>query len=382
MKIVAIIPARGGSKRIKNKNLKDLIGKPLLAWTIQSALNSQLVDEVYVTSDDSNILDIATKYGSKTIKRPKKLANDIIMPDAAVKHAYEKIGKKFDYIVFLQVTSPFRTEKDIDNAINQILDSGADSLLSVIKTHSFIWKKAPYSYEPVNYEYLNRPRSQDFNQYKENGSIYIMKPSILINNENRLGGKIDIYEMAAWQEIDIDTAEDFEHAESVYKKRMNINNICFPLKRPDLIVYDFDGVMTNNKALINENGQESVEVNRSDGLAISLLKEDGMKQIILSTETNSVVRKRAEKLNIECISGVGDKHNALKQYISRNNISPHNVIYIGNDINDLKAMKLIGCPVSPSDAHESIKRISKYTFNAAGGEGVIRELYDILVKDV
>lgn len=141
-----------------------------------------------------------------------------------------------------------------------------------------------------------------------------------------------------------------------------------------LIVYDFDGVMTDNKVILREDGSESVIVNRSDGLAVSIIKKLGIPQIILSTEANRVVDTRAEKLGIMAIKGVGNKKETLLEYCRQNNINPLNVLYIGNDINDLEVMKIVGYPTCPADAYDEIKQISKIIFEKGGGEGVIREL--------
>lgn len=145
-----------------------------------------------------------------------------------------------------------------------------------------------------------------------------------------------------------------------------------------LIIYDFDGVMTNNKVYVDQNGNEFIQVNRADGLAVSKIKDFGIKQIIMSTEINPVVQKRAEKLGILCLQCVSDKEKELQSYCIKNNINLKNVIYVGNDINDQEAMELVGWPLCPSDAHESIKNISKFIFKKKGGEGVVRELYDLI----
>ena len=147
-----------------------------------------------------------------------------------------------------------------------------------------------------------------------------------------------------------------------------------------LLVYDFDGVMTDNRALVDENGNESVFVNRSDGLAIAELRRLGVPQFILSTEANPVVLRRAEKLRIPCIHNCGDKRTALADYLMQNNIDPEKVVYCGNDINDLEVMRFVGLPVSPADGHWRVKEVAKYVTRAKGGEGVIRELYDLLVQ--
>ena len=148
----------------------------------------------------------------------------------------------------------------------------------------------------------------------------------------------------------------------------------------DLIVYDFDGVMTNNTVILDENGVESVVVNRADGLGIGMIKNAGLRQIILSTEKNKVVSARAKKLNIECFQDSKDKKLALTEYCAANNILLSNVLFIGNDINDQEAMQSVGIPVCPNDAHPQIKEISKIKLKKNGGEGVIRELADLLFQ--
>lgn len=148
----------------------------------------------------------------------------------------------------------------------------------------------------------------------------------------------------------------------------------------DLIVYDFDGVMTDNKVLVLEDGREGVFCNRSDGLAVQKIKNIGIKQIILSTEQNDVVKLRAQKLKIESISGVDDKKTILINYCNEKNIDLKKVIYIGNDINDLEAMKLVGYPIVPQDANEKVKAISKIIIEKNGGEGVIRIFFETILK--
>ena len=147
-----------------------------------------------------------------------------------------------------------------------------------------------------------------------------------------------------------------------------------------LIVYDFDGVMTDNRVFIDENGKESVAVNRSDGLAVSLIKKMDIQQIIISTEKNPIVSFRAKKLNIDVYYGVNDKALVLSKYCKEKEISLENVIYIGNDLNDLEVMKVVGLPIAPLDAYAEIKEISKYILKTKGGFGVVRELYNLILE--
>lgn len=153
------------------------------------------------------------------------------------------------------------------------------------------------------------------------------------------------------------------------------------VKNLELIVYDFDGVMTDNKVIVDQLGKESVVVNRSDGLAIAEIRKMGIRQIIISTEKNPVVQKRAEKLDLLCLVGVEDKKSTLQDYLVENGIDKSNVLYIGNDINDLEVMEYIGYPLAPANADPAIKKVAKIVTKAKGGDGVIREFLDILYKN-
>lgn len=147
-----------------------------------------------------------------------------------------------------------------------------------------------------------------------------------------------------------------------------------------LFVFDFDGVLTDNKFYLDEKGIESVRLSRSDGLAFDKLKSLKKKTIILSTEKNSVILKRSEKLKIKALYGIKYKDTALKNYCNKNNISLSEVFYAGNDLNDLKAMNLCDYTACPNDSHHRIKKISKYILKSKGGDGVIREIVEKLFK--
>ena len=147
-----------------------------------------------------------------------------------------------------------------------------------------------------------------------------------------------------------------------------------------LLVYDFDGVMTDNKVYVDQNGNEMVQVSRADGLGIAEIRKLGIQQIILSTETNPVVSARAEKLDLFCLQGIDDKAQGLIDYCKNHHLGLSDVAYVGNDINDLEVMKLVGTTFCPADAHTSIKEISQYILESKGGDGVAREIFDKLTQ--
>ena len=160
---------------------------------------------------------------------------------------------------------------------------------------------------------------------------------------------------------------------------MNANKPGIKLEKISLIVYDFDGVMTDNKVILREDGLESVVVNRSNGLAVEMIKKMGVQQLILSKEKNEVVASRARKLNIPVLQGVDDKKDLLIQYCLDRTIDLRNVIYIGNDINDIEPMKLVGYPACPKDAYPEVKEIAKFIIPVNGGSGVVRGLLGFIV---
>ncbi len=150
--------------------------------------------------------------------------------------------------------------------------------------------------------------------------------------------------------------------------------------RPALIVFDFDGVMTDNRVLVFQDGTEAVWCSRSDGLGVSMLREAKIPMVILSTEKNPVVTARAKKLRMPVLQGKSDKSRELLKYSRHLRVSLSEIMYVGNDLNDLAAMKIVGWPVCPSDAHSQIKRISKIVLKAKGGDGVVREIAEVILK--
>ena len=153
-------------------------------------------------------------------------------------------------------------------------------------------------------------------------------------------------------------------------------NYKISIEKIEAIVFDFDGVLTNNKVYVDQYGKESVECNRSDGIAFEIFNKLKIDTLIISTEKNPVVKERARKIKVKSITGVNDKSVALKKYVKKKNLSFKKIIYIGNDINDYSAMKLCGFSVCPNDSHKEIIKIANVKLKCNGGEGVARELLE------
>lgn len=231
MKILAIIPARGGSKGIPRKNVRLLAGKPLVAHTIEHACQARSVDRVVVSTDDPEIAVVSEQYGAEVVWRPAEISGDTASSESALLHTLvfleQTEGYRPDLVVFLQCTSPIRRPEDIDQAVQTLLDEDADSLLSVVPFHHFIWRLVDDQGQPVDYDYRHRPRRQDRQpEYMENGSIYVFEPWVLRRFNNRLGGKIALYVMGGWSSVDINTLQDFELCEWIASHMHHLDSLA------------------------------------------------------------------------------------------------------------------------------------------------------------
>ena len=225
-KILAIIPARGGSKRLPKKNLMDLNGKPLIAYTIVAAQNSRYIDKVILSSDDEAIIKVAKEYGCDVpFVRPKALAQDETRSIDVVTHALQTLDEKFDDVILLQPTSPLRTTEDIDGAIEMFYNKRATSVIGVCEMeHSPLWANTldeSMSMENFLDDKYNNSRSQDLpTYYRINGAFYMSKVASVLENETFFVKK-DIYAYLMSQEdsVDIDTKLDFIVAQAILKER-------------------------------------------------------------------------------------------------------------------------------------------------------------------
>jgi YrbI family 3-deoxy-D-manno-octulosonate 8-phosphate phosphatase len=222
-------------------------------------------------------------------------------------------------------------------------------------------------------------REQDMSvQLRENGSIYVVRTEQLRATGNRLGGKREVYEMDFWSSFQLDTPEDVELLDWVLARPEFRPQISWP-ERIDLVVFDFDGVMTDNSVFVTEAGDESVRVNRGDGWGIAQLRRAGIEMLILSTEEHPVVTARALKLKLPCLQGIVDKGAALAEELERREVNPRNVVYLGNDANDLGCFSLVGLPVAVADSHPEALAAAAHVLRHRGGNGAVRELCDLIL---
>jgi CMP-N,N'-diacetyllegionaminic acid synthase len=214
-RIIAVIPARGGSKRIPSKNLVLVDGRPLIDHTLRHARLSAHIDATYVSTDDTAIAERAAAGGAIAVKRPSGLSGDLATSEAAILHVLDWRRERGlidpSVVVFLQCTSPARYTTDIDRAVECFFESGADTLFSGFKDANYVWGMRDGELQALTYDLADRRRGQEFeSQFRENGSIFVFRASFLRETGRRLGGRIAVFEMDFWTSFEINVDEDVE----------------------------------------------------------------------------------------------------------------------------------------------------------------------------
>ncbi|MEV6587735.1 N-acylneuraminate cytidylyltransferase [Streptomyces acidicola] len=405
-RVLAVIPARGGSKGVPAKNLAPVGGVPLVARAVRECRAARLVTDVVVSTDDQAIAAAAREAGAEVVLRPAAIAGDTATSEAAVLHAVDaheaRHGASVDVVLLVQCTSPFIVREDIDGVAAAIVENGADTALTVAPFHGFIWRDAaddPSVVEStrtgavggtttvthstdtaggygVNHDKSFRPRRQDRPQdLLETGAAYAMDAAGLRKHQHRFFGRTELVRTDPARVLEIDDPHDLARARALAP--------LFDAQRPgalptaddiDAVVLDFDGTQTDDRVLIDSDGREFVSVHRGDGLGIAALRKSGLKMLVLSTEQNPVVAARARKLKIPVLHGIDRKDLALKQWCEEQGIAPERVLYVGNDVNDLPCFALVGWPVAVASAHDVVRGAARAVTTVPGGDGAIREI--------
>lgn len=379
---VAIIPARGGSKGVPRKNLRRVGGVPLVARAVRAAAAASAIDLVVVTTDDDDIADVASAAGARIVRRPAEISGDTASSESAVLHALDELesgGVHIETVVFVQATSPFIPSEGIDEAVALVRAGRFDSVFAAHETYGFLWRRGDGGgAEAINHDAARRPRRQDREpHYLETGAFYAFTVWGFRASRHRFFGRIGIVEVPERTAIEIDDEE-----------QLAVASALAPLiDAPEAItaaavVTDFDGVHTDDTAFVDAEGHEFVRVSREDGMGVARLRSAGIPMLILSTETNSVVSARGRKLSVPVLQAVDDKAQALVGWAAEQGIALADIAYLGNDVNDLAAMALVGWPVAVADAHPDVLAAARVVLARRGGDGAVRELIErVLTSD-
>jgi YrbI family 3-deoxy-D-manno-octulosonate 8-phosphate phosphatase len=370
VRVLAVVPARGGSVGVPLKNLEKVGGTPLVARAVAACLQAELIDEVVVSTDHDRIAEVAANAGARVVHRPADISGSTASSESAVLHALsEGPGEDPEIVLLVQCTSAFIDPADLDAAIAKVVAGEADSVFSGTETYEFVWTGDG---QGVNHDPATRPRRQDREaQFRETGAFYVMRTAGLREHGHRFFGRIAVQQVPLEHAVEVDTPEDLK----IVRALAPVVDRPLPID-VDAVVTDFDGVHTDDRAFVDSDGRELVAVSRSDGMGFSLLKRAGVKLLVLSTEQNPVVAARARKLDVPVLQGLATKHEALSEWIASEGLDAQRVAYVGNDVNDLAAMSLVGWPVAVPDAHPRVRAAARVVLSTPGGAGAVRELSD------
>jgi N-acylneuraminate cytidylyltransferase len=400
--VLAVIPARGGSKGIPRKNIRLFAGHPLIAYSIEAGLSAQMVTRVIVSTDDEEIAETARRYGAETpFLRPEEFAQDRSLDLPVFTHALAWLeaheGYRPDVVVQLRPTSPVRPPCLVDEAVSLLLDHpNADSVRGVVpagQNPHKMWRIDPESgqmrpllaVEGIAEPY-NAPRQALPPVYWQTGHIDAIRPRVFA--QGSMSGSVVLPVMIdPAYTVDIDSPKDWARSEwLVWHSDLDI---VYPgrRRRPmpervDLLVLDFDGVLTDNRVWTDQDGRETVAANRSDSLGLELLRKAGVPSLVISKEVNPVVAARCRKMKVEYLQGIDDKATVLAQLLHERGLDAAHVVYVGNDTNDLPCFPIAACAIAVADAHPAVLRAADIVLALRGGHGAVREVCDLLLQRI
>jgi YrbI family 3-deoxy-D-manno-octulosonate 8-phosphate phosphatase len=400
--ILAIIPARGGSKGIPRKNIRLFAGYPLIAYSIAAALQAETVSRVIVSTDDEEIAEIARSNGAQTpFFRPAELAEDNSLDLFVFQHALTWLDGNEGYhpeiVVHLRPTTPIRPPDLVDKTVHMLLaHPEADSVrgLTLARQNPYkMWLMdgqdkpiRPLVLAPDITESYNSPRQGLPRAYAHTGLIDAIRPATILEMKSMSGRIILPILFDPAYDADLDSPDDWRRSEQ-FIMRDGLNMI-WPGQPPrtiparvKLLILDFDGVITDNRVWVDESGRELVAANRSDSLGINMLRQVGVETVVISKETNPVVSARCRKMDIACIQGENDKQTAVRKVMAERTIDPAQVVYLGNDVNDLPCFPLVGWAVVVADAFPEVARKADYILSKPGGHAAVRELCDLILAE-
>ena len=372
MRWVALLPLRGGSKSIPGKNLRIIAGRPLYAWSAQAALDSGCFDTIYLASDAAEIrADARARFGTRVevIERNPDNATDTASSEAVMLELSAQV--ECDVLALIQATSPLTRAEDFRAARARFEDEQLDSLLTGVELKRFFWR---HDGQALNYNPAQRPRRQDFaGTVMENGAFYFTRSRLLLETGVRLGGRIGVHVMHQECAAELDEPSDWPIVEALLKRRLGAAHDI------RLLVVDVDGTLTDAGMYYDGRGEALKKFDTRDAKGLLMLRDAGVRVCVVTAESSAVVRARMRKLGItDYFPGVKHKLAWLHEYASRVGVEFAQMAYIGDDVNDLEGLRVVGLSCCPADAVPAVRRAVSYVCRSGGGAGAVREVCDLI----
>jgi len=382
-RLVALIPARGGSKSIPLKNIAPLAGRPLIYWTARACCDSEAVAETVIATDSEAIRRCVAELnlpGVTALGRSAETAGDTATTESAlVEFAHHSDA---DHIALVQATSPLLRAEDIDGAIARYFQTGADSLLTVVRTRRFLWAPAGELARPVNYDPQARPRRQDWDgQLVENGAFYVSSRRRILETGCRISGRMAVYEMPAETYVELDEPSDWLIAGQLLADRgraaAEVRQIAGRIR---LMVVDVDGTLTDGGMYYSAEGEKLKKFDTRDAMGLSLLRKQGIAVAMVTSEDTPIVTARAAKMRVKDVFvGVRDKGPVVESLLAKAGAGWEELAYVGDDVNDHAVLSRAGLSACPLDAPARTRRMVKYVCRRPGGCGAVREVCELIL---
>ncbi|XP_013866042.1 N-acylneuraminate cytidylyltransferase [Austrofundulus limnaeus] len=373
--VAAVILARGGSKGIPLKNIKPLAGIPLLGWVLRAAADSEMFDSIWVSTDHDDIEKVAKSWGAQVHRRSRKVSRDSSTSLETIKEFLED-NEDVDVICNIQATSPCLHPSHLKQALKKVLEGPFDSVFSVVRRHQFRWTEVKEGSDecthPENLDPAKRPRRQDWDgELYENGSFYICKRELVLEEGRLQGGKVTYFEMEPQHSVDIDVDIDWPVAEQ------RVLRYGYFGRGVSLMFLKVSGCLTDGKVLLSASREDSVSVHTRDTAGIRMLQKDDVEVVLLVSRDDRVLASMTEKLKnltgCEVMMVADEPFSDIQPVVEKKKLDWKDVAYMGSEESDSSCLSLAGLSGVPADAPAEAVNAAKYTCRLGGGTGALRE---------
>lgn len=375
----AVILARGGSKGIPLKNIKTLAGIPLIGWVLRAAVDSELFDSVWVSTDHDDIEKVARSWGAQVHRRSAEVSKDSSTSLDTIQE-FIRLNPEVDVVCNIQATAPCLHPFHLKGALQLITEQGYDSVFSVVRRHHFRWQEVKVNSSeltrPLNLDPCNRPRRQDWaGELCENGSFYFTHRELIEKHGLLQGGKVAYFEMLPEYSVDIDVDIDWPVAEQRVLRYGYFGRGSREVVK--LMFCNVSGCLTEGRLFLSVSGEEMVSINSRDSAGIRLLQREGLEVVLLTSSLEPLAEALSQKLSsrLGCdVISVGQRpEEELEPLLKQRKLSWSDVAFMGNEESDVRCLNVSGLSAVPCDAPLSAVNGAKYICRSPGGSGAVRE---------